>query len=205
MADRDCTPERGSFHGFVGTPSELRNIGVERRVEVLEKRLGDIIAIEQKLDRVIQENDTFRKEVYKLTKENCELLREKLDLENKYALLGKQHNELKKKIIEMEQKFCEGEERSKQTCISIIDSKMDEVKKNNEEAQTSFREIIRQQEEDRSKMAQSEIVKVIQQKETMVRNIAEKKRSIIVNGLREDNIRNWQERKRKEEERIKNF
>ncbi len=59
---------------------------MERRVEILERRLGNIIAIEQKLDRVLQENDTFRKEVYNLTKENCELLREKMDLENKYSV-----------------------------------------------------------------------------------------------------------------------
>ena len=52
-------------------------------------------------------------------------------------------------------------------------------------------------------MTQREVVKVIQQKETMVRNIAEKKRSVIVTGLSEDNIRNWQERKTKEEESIK--
>ena len=36
----------------------------------------------------------------------------------------------------------------------------------------------------------------------MVRNIAEKKKCVVVSGLKEDNIRNWQERKIKEEEKI---
>ncbi|MPC66831.1 hypothetical protein E2C01_060986 [Portunus trituberculatus] len=39
----------------------------------------------------------------------------------------------------------------------------------------------------------------------MVRNIAKRKRSVIVSRLGEDNIRNWQERKKKEEERIRNL
>ena len=205
MAAQEKTPDRRSFLEFVRTPSELRNMGVEERIEALEGKLVNITTIEQKLDRVLQENDSFRKEVYNLTKENCELLRGKIDLENKYSLLGKQYDELKKKFTEMERKLCESEERSRLACMTIIDSKMDEVKKNNDEAQTGFREIIKQQEEERRELAQSEIVRVIQQKETMVRNIAEKKRSIVVSGLKEENIRNWQERKRMEEERIKNL
>ena len=63
MAAREKTPDRGSFLGFVKTPSELRNIGVEDRIEALERRLVDITTIEQKLDRVLQENNSFRKDV----------------------------------------------------------------------------------------------------------------------------------------------
>ena len=179
MAAREKTPDRGSFLGFVKTPSELRNIGVEDRIEALERRLVDITTIEQKLDRVLQENDSFRKEVYNLIKENCELLRGKVDLENKYSVLGKQYDELKKEFTEMERKFCESEERNKLACVSIIDTKMDEVKRTNDEAQADFREIIKQQEEERRELAQSEIVRVIQQKETMVRNIAEKREVLL--------------------------
>ncbi|MPC84594.1 hypothetical protein E2C01_079337 [Portunus trituberculatus] len=119
-----------------------------------------------------------------------------MDLESKYAILGKQCEELRKRITEMEKKFCEGEKWGKQACISLIDSRFEETKKNNE-VQTNFREIIKQQEKERSELAQCQIVKVIQQKETMVMNIVKRKGSVIVNGLREDNIRNWQERKKR--------
>ena len=47
-------------------------------------------------------------------------------------------------------------------------------------------------------------MEVIQQKDTMVRNIAERKRSVLLSGLREDNIRNWKKRK-KREEKIRNL
>ena len=197
------TPRRGNFEGFLDTPHDMKDIGMERRMEAIERRIGTIAAIEGKLDQVLKENDTFRREVYNLTKENCKLLKEKVELESKNSQLDKKCEELKLRIVDMEKKLSEGEERGKEACASLIDSKIQEVKKNNEEAQTSFKEIIKQQEKERSELAQSEIVKVLCQKEAVVRNIAERKRSVIVSGLKEDNIRNWQERKTKEEERIK--
>ncbi|MPC91977.1 hypothetical protein E2C01_087044 [Portunus trituberculatus] len=105
----------------------------------------------------------------------------------------------------MESKFGKGEKWGKQACISLIDLRFEEAKKNNEEVHTNLREIIKQQEKEESELAQHEIVKVIQEKETMVRNIVERKRSVIVSELREDNIRNWQKRMKKEEERIRNL
>ncbi|MPC53021.1 hypothetical protein E2C01_046905 [Portunus trituberculatus] len=129
------------------TPGELRNFGIEERVEALERRLENIINIEEKLDCVLKDNNVFGKEVYNLTKENCCLLKEKMDLEK------------------MESKFCEGEKWGKQACISLIDLRFKEV-------HTNLIEIIKQQEKEKSELAQSEIVKVIQQKETMVRNNA---------------------------------
>ncbi|MPC74812.1 hypothetical protein E2C01_069188 [Portunus trituberculatus] len=97
----------------------------------------------------------------------------------------------------MESKFCKSEKWGKQACISLIDSRFEEEKKN-EEVHTNFRKLIKEQERERNELAQREI------KETIVRNIA-KRKSVIVSGLREDNIRNWQERKKMEEERIRNL
>ncbi|MPC52068.1 hypothetical protein E2C01_045928 [Portunus trituberculatus] len=88
VIERERTPEQGSFHGYT------RNIRMEGRVEALERRHGNIINIEKKLDRILKDNDVFNKEVYNLIKKNCSLLKEKIDLESKYAILGKQCEEL---------------------------------------------------------------------------------------------------------------
>ena len=48
------------------------------------------------------------------------------------------------------------------------------------------------------------MAKMLKQNETVVREIAERKKCVIVWGLKEDANRNWQERK-KEEEKIKNL
>ena len=47
-------------------------------------------------------------------------------------------------------------------------------------------------------------MEVIQQKDTMVKNIAERKRSVLLSGLREDNIRDWKKGNKKEEENLLN-
>ena len=92
--------------------------------------------------------------------------------------------------------MCEGEKWWKQACVSLIDSRFEESKNNNE-MHSNFRDIIiKQQEKEKSEPAQREIVEVIQQKQVMVRNIAERKRSVLLSGLREDNIRNWKKRKK---------
>lgn len=183
--------------GFLDS-SGLMEVSLDRRVENIEKRIGTIVAMEEKLDKVIRDNEAFRKEILVLNSENAKLMKQKLELENKNALLGKHCQELTAKIAVMERQLKEGEEKSKQR-----DTRLEEVKKNNEEAHNNFREIIKQQEKEKSELAQREIVRVLQQEETMVRNIAEKKKCVVVSGLREDNIRNWQERKNKEEEKIK--
>ncbi|MPC62111.1 hypothetical protein E2C01_056194 [Portunus trituberculatus] len=128
------------------TPGKLRNSEMEGRVEALERRHGNIINIDEKLDCILND-DIFRKEVYNLTKENCSLLKNKMDLESKYAILCKQCEELRKRITEMERKFIEGEKWGK----------FEEAKKNNEEVHTNLREIIKQKKE-KSELAQHEIV-----------------------------------------------
>ena len=73
MAAREKTPDRRSFLGFVKTPSELRNMGVEERIEALERRRVNITSIEQKLDRVLQEKENLenRSVLYISTKLTC--------------------------------------------------------------------------------------------------------------------------------------
>ena len=76
MAERH-TPRREPFTGFLKSPYDMREIGMERRMEATEKRIGTITAIEGKLDQVLKDDKTFRKEVYNLTKESCKLLKKK--------------------------------------------------------------------------------------------------------------------------------
>ena len=101
--------------------------------------------------------------------------------------------------------MCEGEKWWKQACVSLIDSRFEESKNNNE-MHSNFRDIIiKQQEKEKREPAQREIVEVIQQKQVMVRNIAERKRSVLLSGLREDNIIDWKKGNKKEEEKIRNL
>ena len=189
---------RDSFRGFQNSTMDQGEMCLDRRVESLESKIATIVAIDTKLDKVIKENEDFRKEVMILTRENTELLREKVELEGRNAMLGRQCEEMKLKIAEMERKLKESEEKG-----SAMNIKIDEVRTSHEEAQTSFREIIKQQEKQRSQLAQKEVVKVLQQEEEMVRNIAERKKCVVIHGLREEKIEKWQERKEKEEEKIK--
>ena len=100
--------------------------------------------------------------------------------------------------------MCEGEKWWKQACVSLIDSRFEESKNNNE-MHSNFRDIIiKQQEKEKREPSQREIVEVIQQKQVMVRNIAERKRSVLLSGLREDNIRDWKKGNKKEEENLLN-
>ena len=80
-----------------------------------------------------------------------------------------------------------------------------EVKELVEKEVKSFREIMDQQEKEKVEIPKGEVVKILQQNEDMVRNIAEKKKCVIVSGLKEEEIRNWQERKKKEDESIKSL
>ena len=188
------------FGGFLSSPDTRGvNMDIDRRLENVERKIGTIVLVQQRLDSLAHENEEFRKQVLILTSQNAELLKDKVELENKNALLGKRCEELQVKITEMELKLKEGEEKGKQ-----MDVKLNEVKSNNEAAHTNFREIMKQQEKEKSVLAQKEVVKVLQQEEKMVRNIAEKKKSVVISGLVEDKERKWQERKIKEEEKIQN-
>ena len=122
------------------------------RVQALEGKCGRILAIEEKLDRVIHENDSFRKEIYLLTKENHELLKEKVEMEKENQNLKKQCEEMKLRLLEVEKRVKEGDAGGKKECLNLIDARMKEVKKENEEVQMTFREIIKKQEEERNRM-----------------------------------------------------
>lgn len=198
MAERE---RQDSFLGFLTeTPGKVSDSNLDRRMENLERKIEKILAIEEKLDKVLSENEYFRKEIYLLTTENSKLLREKVELEKVNVSLGRQCEEMKEKMVELERKLREGEVKGDE-----MNEKLTEVMSHNEAAHVSFKEIIKQQENERRQIAQQEVVKVLQKEEVLVRNIAEKKKCVVVNGLKEENIRNWQERKEKEEEKVQSL
>ena len=94
---------------------------------------------------------------------------------------------------------------TRKECIAVIDEKMKEVRKESETVHSTFRDIIKQQEEERRQVERSEVVKMLKQNETVVREIAERKKCVIFWGLKEDANRNWQERKKNEEEKVQNL
>ena len=169
-----ATPKTPRFEGFVTTPSGLREMDMDSRVQALEGKFGLIRSIEEKLDKVIEENAAFKREIYVLTKENHDLLRAKVEIEKENLLLKKECDEMKKKIIEMEKKITEGD-IGKKECLNLIDSKMKEVRNENQEVQKSFREIMRKQEEENKVISQKDMVKALKENEYVVRDIAEKK------------------------------
>ena len=89
--------------------------------------------------------------------------------------------------------------------MAVIENKMRKVKEKNEEVRASFREIMIQQEKEKTEIPKGEVVKMLQENEEIVRNIAEKKKCIIVSGLREEENRNWQERRKKEDELMRSL
>ena len=190
------------FEGFVTTPSGLNRIDMDSRIQALESKFGMIRSIEEKLDRVIEENAAFKKEIYVLTKENHDLLKAKVEMEKENLLLKKQCDEMKTKILEMEKKITEGD-LGKKECLNLIDTRMNEVRNENQEVQKSFKEIMKKQEEENKVISQREMVKALKENEYVVRDIAEKKKCVIITGLSEETNRNWQDRRDKENNRIK--
>lgn len=192
------------FEGFVTTPRGLEKLDMDARIQALESKFLNILSIEEKLDRVLAENDSFKKEIYLLMIANKELLKEKVEMEKENQQLRKQCEEMKAKLLEMEMKISEGDLR-KEECLNLIDTRMKEVNHEHLEVQRSFREIVKKQEEENKGITQREMVKALKENEYVVRDIAEKKKCVIIIGLREETNRNWQDRRDKENDRIKSL
>ena len=195
-----ATGGRNDFHDFqgFGTPKDMKNMDMNMRMEALETKWSRIIGMEETLHRVVSQNENFYKEIYQLTRENQDLRRDKKEIEKENNILRKQCDELRDKMAELERKLGEGEIGGKKECLQVIENKMEEVKKRNEEEHANLREIMKQQEKEKREIAQSEVVKMLKQNEDTVRDIAEKKKCIVVSGLKESFNKNWHERKRRE-------
>lgn len=70
---------------------------------------------------------------------------------------------MKVRKTELENKLQSSEDGTRKECMEVIDARMKEVRKDNETVQTSFREIIKQQEDARRQVERTEVVKMLKQ------------------------------------------
>ena len=196
----------GDFEGF-STPTpkpEQRNIWsrLEKFGEELKDCKNEVRNYQRETQKLIDIVDNLRKELGETRKENRFLREEneKLRKEKKgeggwIAKLVK--DEVENQIMELkEDKLTEviREQVSSEVCVLKEERKKDAV---------SFKEIIAQQEQERRINMDQEIVQVIRNKEKLLREIAEKKRSVIITGVIEEKIPARFTREKKEEEKVK--
>ena len=164
----------------------------QRKMYSVEELVHQLV---QRMDRSDSEQVELKMEVQSLKKELRKAYMKNIELEEENVALRMKMQEDAEEI-----KNCKEEIKS---TVTVAKEQHKAWKKGLEEVQTDFRDIVKQQGKERNELAQGEIVKVLQQKEAVIRNIAEKKRSVVVSGLKEEKTRDWQERRVKEEERVR--
>ena len=143
---------------FVGFDDdvELKGKMQERKLTLMEQMIYDLI------DRV-----------GKLEKRSG-------DLENENAVLRAHCFELKEKLKENQESVKEQEGKVKE-----IKEEHKEWRKEKEEEKISFKEIMESQNREKNDLTK-EIVKVIKQKESVLRDTVDKKKCVIIYGLKEE-------------------
>ncbi len=106
------------------TPGDMVHGSMEERVQLLEMSLGRLSAVESKLDRVLNENDSFRKEIFQLSRENHELLKQRVEVEKENQQLKNQCEDMKVRMTELENNLKSSEADTRKECIQVIDAKM---------------------------------------------------------------------------------
>ena len=123
-------------------------------------------------------------------------------LEKRSDDLQKENEMLKAYCLDLNAKLAENQEdvKKQENKVREIKEEHKEWRKEKEEEKISFQEIMQSQSREKTDLT-SEIVKVIKQKESMVRDTVDKKKCIVIYGLKEETepIRT----KREKEQRMK--
>ena len=173
--------------------------------------LKRILMIERKLDKWINETKGWRGEA-QIDDDNHKRLRDRVErLEQNEKKLIMENAKLREEVIHYKNMMKEGlgkvekEKEDIKELVSKEDQRVQQVirkevhawKTQSEEESISFKEVMEKQLEQNREDVAKEVIGVLKQKETLVGEIAEKKKSVIVFGLKENKI-TYQPRREKE-------
>ena len=163
--------------------------GTMRRVTSVEREMGNmgelIAGILLKQDELVEENKELRNKFMECEKDlqlNKEMKREMEALKEENERLKTKFSNYEQAIQGLEEKFQSTVEREG---ASVTETKLEEIKdawKKQHEEKVSFAEVIRRQVQENTK---STVIQVIKEKDELVRDAVDKKRCIVIFGLKE--------------------
>ena len=180
----------GEFSGFKEERGTVRRlVAAEREIRCMKEL---IVAVMDRQDKVEQENKDMKKAMEQIKKEN--------------EILKTQCEGFKMTIQEMEKRVVDKVENCEINDGSMTGTKMQEMrnawKREQEEDKASFAEVVKKQIQEKTKDV---VIQVIKEKEDLVRDTVDKKKCLIIFGLKEKKNLNKYVREREEKELVKNI
>ena len=164
------------FRGF-----ENGNTALHRRVLNIERKLDELIR-DRKL---VREEETQDKEFHRNLKERVR------KLEDNASALKEENTKLKNEVEKYKKLLNEGlgkVEKEKEDMNAWREEQITVWKEQQDNDKKAFREVMQEQIKEKEEIIQKKMIGVLKSKETLIREIAEKKKSVIVFGAKENNI-----------------
>lgn len=198
------TEQNRAFSGFAS-----RETTIYKRMLMLERKLDKWIGMIKNREMEESQNWEFHRDlkarVRGLEEREKQLIKENEELKGKVAEYEKsmkdglgeviKENESLKKLVTQEEKRVREE----------VLGEMKTWKVESEKANVNLREVIQQQMKEDKEDVEKEVVKVIKKNEELVREVADKKKSVIVFGLKEKTITYKPKRDKEELKSIKDL
>lgn len=179
-----CECSEGEFSGFIEEGSNMkRMVTVEKEIRCLRELVAGIL---EKQDQLIEENEKLKRKCGDLER-TVQLNEEvKITLEE----LKKENSTLKVKCNKYEAAL-EGLREKVDTKVETVEGAVSETKleemrkawkKEQEDEKVNFAEVVKQQIQEKTKDA---VIKVIKEKEDLVRDTVDKKKCLVFFGVQE--------------------
>ncbi|XP_050703013.1 trichohyalin-like [Eriocheir sinensis] len=188
------------FSGFARNETTLY-----KRVLLMERKLDKWISMVKRRDEEEEQNRVFHSDLRNRIKR----------LEQNEKKLIKENEELKEKAAKYERSMKEGlgvvrkENENLKELVNKEEQRVREEVKTwrveNEKANVSLREVIEQQMKEDKEDVEKEVVKALKKNEELVREVADKKRSVIIFGMKEKNITYKPKRDKEELKSVKDL
>ena len=183
------------FSGFLPDRGNMRRlVGVESEIRLLKELMAQIL---DKQDQLILDNNELKKKCANYDS----IVKENSDMKQALEVLKNENAEFKAKAVNHEATMQEMKNKVEVSSEGVkrMEEKQDKWKNQREEVQESFRDIVNQQLEEK---ARSSFVQVMKDNENLVRDTVDKKKCVVIFGMKEDEEPNRFERERVERANI---
>ena len=221
------TPAKGSTiqnidyvatgEGGFATPSNFGGFdqdstALHRRVRIVEKKIDELLEMrrsereDEAQDKEFQRN--LKERVRKLEDENNKL-REKVEKYEKLMSEGLGKVEKEKESINTWMKEQNDEKKAfHEVLLGKVEKEKESMntwKEEQENEKKTFREIMKEQIKEKEENMQERMIGVLKRKETLIREIAEKKKSVLIFGAKENSVTYRPKREKMEMKMVKDL
>jgi len=190
MATVEAKHASGNFEGFDEKDRELDEGRYQRRARLSESVMNELVVklgqLEARTSVLETENLKIKKTQDELKKlcnlksEELEMLKKKTgELEKENLLLKKENEKLASQVQANEESVKNNDENMRE-----IKNVQKEWSREKDEVKVSFREIIESQKHDKENLTKA-VIKVIKEKENIVRDTVDKKKCVVIFGVKE--------------------